>query len=120
MTGHTRNPPTPSAHDFLYQGPIPPRVSHPNDWSRRHPNHYNRTQRQAQQHTHKCDVSKVLLSWTPCSTAPTRKAWNPATRPELSPGKWLKPEKQPRKKVKLVSRNRPCRTVHNTRYCPIG
>ena len=49
---HSPKPSPPQESPSLLSGP-------------RHPNHLNRTQRQAQQHTHKCDVSQVLLSLPP-------------------------------------------------------
>ena len=115
MTGHTRSPLTPSARDSLDPGPKRP----PSQWLvlLPDPNHHNRTQRQAQKHTHKCFVSKVLLSSPPCSTVPTRKVGNPVTGTKCFPRQVAKGQRNSHeKRAKLVSQNGLHRTVPSITY----
>ena len=101
MTGHTRSSPMPSSHDSLVLGPTLQESPIPMTG-----------RRQAQEHTHKCNVSKVLLSSPPRSTLPTRKAGDPSTDSELFPWQVAKGQRSSHEtRAKLVSRNGSCRTV---------
>ena len=112
MTRHTRSPPMPSARDSLDPGPTPQESPIPMTGHAAIQTTTIESEEKPSSTPTNVMYLRVLLSSPPRSTAPTRKAGDPSTGPELFPWKVAKGQRNSHETMaKLVSRNGSCRTV---------